>query len=119
MARLYPSLSLYCKAYHDYIALLSAGETYGILIAKRLLTRPLMPAWGYLLGLFCVRDPVFGAMVTFPCLLIFGVFLAQYFPLWRACRVSVAAYLFFHTVIFLILKGISIPISLLLEVLWI
>ena len=118
MAGLYPSLSLYGKAYHDYIALLSAGETYGILTVKRLLIRPLIPIWIYLLGIFCIRNAVFGAMVTLPCLLICGVFLSLYFPLWRACRVSAAAYCLFHTIIFLILRGISIPISLFLEVLW-
>lgn len=118
MAGLYPNLSLYGKAYSGYTELLSTGETYSILIAKRLLLRPLLPIWGYLLGLFCVRNSVFAAMVVLPCLLIFAIFLVMLFPLWRACHVPSAAYALFHLTVLLMLKGGSILIFLLLEALW-
>ena len=118
MSKLFPNLVPYGSAYNGYTALLAAGETYGILISKRLLLRPLIPMWGYLLGLFCVRGAVFGAMVTLPCLVIFGIFLIMLRPLWRACCISPGAYALFHGAVLLILKGIAYSISLLLEVLW-
>lgn len=118
MGKLYPNLSLYGRAYNGYIAFLSTGETYSILIAKRLLLRPLLPIWGYLLGLFCVRNSVFAAIVILPCLLIFSIFLVMLFPLWRACRVPPAAYVLFHLTVLLMLKGVSILFFLLLEALW-
>ncbi len=113
------NINLYSKDYYDYIELLSSGETYSILISKRLLIQPMVYMWMCILGLFLVNNNVFFAIVGIPCFVIFGVFLIMFFPLWNSCNISLKAYTFFHIVSILCLKFISVPISFLLEELWI
>lgn len=112
------NLKLYGKEYYEYTELLSLGNVYYILISKRLLIKPMMPIWAYLLALFLVRSHIFFAMVGLPSLIVFSVLLAMFLPLWEACNVSAKAYIVFHGVSILLIKMISIPVSMLLEVLW-
>ena len=111
-------LKIYGKEYYEYTELLSLGNVYYILISKRLLIKPMLPIWAYLLVLFLVRSHIFLAMVGLPSLLVFSVFLAMFFPLWEACNVSAKAYFVFHSISILLIKMLSIPVSMLLEVLW-
>ncbi len=111
-------LKLYGNDYHDYIELLSLGTVYYILISKRLLLKPMIPLWLYFGGLFLIGGNVFFAMVGLPSLIIFLVFLMMYFPPWQACNISTKAYVVFHSISLLLLKVISVPVSMLLEVLW-
>lgn len=112
------NLKLYGKEYYEYTELLSLGNVYYILISKRLLIKPMIPIWAYLLVLFLVRSNIFFAMVGLPSLIVFSVFLVMLFPLWEACNVSAKAYIVFHGTSILLIKIISIPVSMLLEVLW-
>jgi len=112
------NLKLYGKEYYEYTELLSLGNVYYILISRRLLIKPMMPIWVYLLALFLVRNNIFFAMVGLPSLIVFSVFLVMFFPLWEACNFSAKAYIVFHCAIVLLIKIISIPVSMLLEVLW-
>ena len=112
------NLKLYGKEYYEYTELLSSGNVYYILISKRLLIKPMMPVGACLLASFLVRNAMFGAMVVLPSLVLFCVFLVQFFPLWEACNVSARAYIVFHGASILLIKIISIPVSMLLEVLW-
>lgn len=112
------NLKLYGKEYYEYSELLSSGNVYYILISKRLLLKPMLSIWGYLLGLFLVRSNVFFATVGFPSLVVFAVFLIMLFPFWESCNVSAKAYIIFHGTCIIIIKIISMPISVLLEVLW-
>jgi len=112
------NLRIYEKEYYEYTKLLSFGNVYYILISKRLLIKPLLPMWLYFLGLFLVHSDIFFAMVGLPSLIVFSVFLVMFFPLWEACNVSVKAYIVFHSASILLIKIISIPVSMLLEVLW-
>ena len=113
------NLELYGKEYYEYAETLSSGNVYYIMISKRLLLKPMLPIWIYLLCLFLVRNNIFFAMVGLPSLIVFSVSLVTLFPLWEACNVSVQAYITFHGVSVLLLKIISVPVSMLLEVLWI
>ena len=112
------NLNLYEKGYYEYTKLLSGGNVYYILISKRLLLKPIIPIWAYLLGLFLVQSNIFFAMVGLPSIFIYSVFLIMYFPLWESCNISAKAYITFHSACIIILKIISIPVSVLLEVLW-
>ena len=112
------NLKLCGNEYYKYTELLTLGNVYYILISKRLLIKPMMPIWGYLLALFLVRNNVFFAMVGFPSLIVFAVSLVMYFPLWEACNISAKAFVVFHSACVLLIKIISIPVSVLLEVLW-
>lgn len=112
------NLKLYGKEYYEYTELLALGNVYYIQISKRLLIKPMLPIWLYLLGLFLVRSNIFFAMVGLPSLIVFSVFLVMLFPLWKACNVSAKAYIVFHGASILLIKIISIPVSMLLEVLW-
>ena len=112
------NLKLYKKEYYEYIGLLSLGNVYYIMISKRLLLKPILPLWIYLFCLFLVRSNIFFAMVGFPSLVIFSFFLSMLFPLWEACNISHKAYIVFHSTCIIILKIVSIPFSMLLEVLW-
>ena len=109
------NMKLYSKDYYDYIELLSSGETYSILISKRLLIKPMISMWMCFLGLFIVNNNVLFAVVGIPCFVIFGFFLIMFFPLWNSCNISLKAYTFFHIVSILFLKFISVAISFLLE----
>lgn len=111
-------MSIHNKDYEEYIELLSLGNVYYIVISKRLLIKPLIPIWAYLLGLFLVRNHVFFAMVGIPSLVVFSVFLIMLFPLWEACNISAKAYIVFHGISIFMIKMISLPISMLLEVVW-
>lgn len=111
-------MSLYGKDYYEYTEFLSRGITYSILISKRLLIRPMIPLWLFLLCLFSVPDPAFFAMVGFPCLVLLCVFIALFYPVWSACGISRRAYVIFHTFALLLIKIASIPISVILEALW-
>lgn len=113
------NLKLYGKEYYEYTEQLCLGNVYHILISKRLLLKPILPLWLYLLGLFVVRSNIFFAMVGLPSLIVVFVFLAMVFPLWGACNISTRAYITFHGISVLIIKLVSIPVSMLLEVLWI
>jgi len=113
------NLKLYKKEYYEYTELLSLGNVYYILISKRLLLKPIIPMWTYFLGLFLVRNNIFFAMVGLPSLIVFSVFLVMLFPLWSSCNISAKAYIAFHSISILLLKIISVPASMLLEVLWI
>lgn len=113
------NLELYGKEYYEYAETLSSGNVYYIMISKRLLLKPMLPIWIYLLCLFLVRNNIFFAMVGLPSLIVFSVSLVMLFPLWEACNVSVQAYITFHVVSVLLIKIISVPVSMLLEVLWI
>lgn len=112
------NLKLYGKEYYEYTELLSFGNVYYILISKRLLLKPMIPIWLYLLGLFLVRSNIFFAMVGLPSLIVLSVSLVTFFPLWAACNISTRAYITFHGVSILLIKIISVPVSVLLEVLW-
>ena len=112
------NLKLCGNEYYKYTDLLTLGNVYYILISKRLLIKPMMPIWAYLFALFLVRNNVFFAMVGFPSLIVFAVSLVMYFPLWEACNISAKAFVVFHSVCVLLIKIISIPVSVLLEVLW-
>ena len=112
------NLKIYGKDYYQYAEFLSSGNEYYILISKRLLIKPMIPLWTYLLALFSVRNNIFLAMVGLPALMVFSVFLVMLFPLWKACNISAKAYIVFHGVSILLIKMISIPVSMLLEVLW-
>ena len=112
------NLKLYGKEYYEYTELLSSGNVYYILISKRLLIKPMIPMWAYLSTLFLVRSNIFFAMAGLPSLIFFSVFLVMFFPLWEACNVSARAYITFHGSAILLIKIISIPVSMLLEVLW-
>ena len=112
------NLRVYGADYYDFISLISSGEVYYILISKRLLIKPMMSIWAYLLVLFLVRSNIFFAMVGLPSLIVFSVFLVIFFPLWEACNVSAKAYIVFHGASILLIKIISIPVSMLLGVLW-
>ena len=112
------NLKLYGKEYYEYTEFLSLGNVYYILISKRLLLKPVLPIWLFLLGVFLVRNHIFFAMVALPSLLVFTIFLVMLFPLWEACNISVKAYIVFHNSCIIILKTISIPLSMLLEVFW-
>lgn len=112
------NLRLYGKEHYEYTELLSLGNVYYILISKRLLLKPMVPLWICFLGLFLVRNNIFFAMVGLPSLIVFSVFLAMFFPMWNACNVSAKAYITFHSILILLIKIISIPVSMLLEVLW-
>ena len=112
------NLKCYGKEYYEYTELLSLGNVYYIIISKRLLIKPMIPIWAYLLVLFLMRSNIFFAMVGFPSLIVFSIFLAILFPLWEACNVSAKAYIVFHGVSILLIRMISIPFSMLLEVLW-
>ena len=112
------NIKFYGKEYYGYTELLSLGNIYYILISKRLLLKPMLPIWICLLGLFSVRSNIFFAMVGLPSLIIFSVFLIIVFPIWRSCNISAKAYTIFHSTLIIILKIISIPVSMLLEVLW-
>lgn len=109
---------LYAKEYYKYTELLSNGNVYYILISKGLLLKPILPIWLCLLGLFSVRNNIFFAMVGLPSLIIFSVFLIAFFPIWQSFNISAKAYIVFHSTLIIILKIISIPVSMLLEVLW-
>jgi len=113
------NLKLYGKDYDEYIELLSQGKVYSILISKRLLLRPMVPVWLYVFGLFLVRNGAFFAVVGLPSIIVYSVFLVMAFPLWEACHVSVRAYAVFHGACLFSLKILSIPISMLLEEVWI
>ena len=113
------NLKLYGKEYYEYTELLLLGNVYYILISKRLLIKPLIPIWACFLALFLVRSNIFFAMVGLPSLIIFSVFLVMLFPLWEACNVSAKAYIVFHGISILLIKIISVPVSMLSEVLWI
>ena len=112
------NLEIYGKEYYEYTAMLSLGNVYYILISKRLLLKPIIAVWIYLLGLFLIRSNMFFAMVGLPSFVVFFCFLVIFFPMWRACNVSVKAYITFHSICIVLLKIVSIPISMLLEVLW-
>ena len=112
------NLRLYGKEYYEYTELLSLENVYYITICKRLLLKPMIPMWIYLLGLFLVRSDTFFSIVGLPSLIVFSVFLVMFFPLWEACNVSAKAYIVFHGASILLIKIISIPVSMLLEVLW-
>ena len=113
------NIGLYGKEYYEYTEFLCGGITYSILISKRLLIRPMIPVWLFLLCLFSVPDPVFFAMVGFPCLVLLCVYIALFYPVWSACGISLKAYSCFYTASLLLIKIASVPISIILEVLWI
>lgn len=112
------NLKFCAKEYYDYIEHLSRGEIYYILISKRLLLRMVVPVWMYFLAIFVVRSNVFWAMVGLPSIIVYIVFLTLAYPMWKACNISSKAYIIFHVVFLLLLKIISIPVSMLLEELW-
>ena len=112
------NLRIYGKEYYEYTELLSSGNMYYILISKRLLIKPMLPIWACFLAMFLVHSHIFFAMVGLPSLIIFSVFLVMLFPLWEACNISARAYIVFHGASILLIKIISIPVSMLLEVLW-
>ena len=112
------NLKTYSTDYYDFISMLSLENTYYILISKRLLLKPMVPIWMFLFGLFLVRSNIFFTIVGIPSIFIFSVFLAMLFPLWKACNISAKAYIIFHSIFVLLLKISSIPVSILLEVLW-
>lgn len=113
------NLRVYGTDYYDYISLISSGDVYYILISKRLLLKPMLPIWLYLLCLFLVSSNIFFAIVGLPSLILFSIFLIIFFPQWKACNVSTKAYIAFHGASIILIKIISIPISIMLrEVLW-
>ena len=118
MRKLTNNLRLYGNDYYGYINFLLSGERYSILISKRLLIRPIIPAWLWFWGLFLVKSGIFFGMVVFPCLIMYCIFLYIIYPLFDACRVNPKAYVLFHTFMILLLKLLSYPTTLLLEALW-
>ena len=113
-----PNLAFYGKDFYEYTKFLSSENTYYILISKELLIRPMISIWLYLLGLFSVPNGIFFAMVGLPSLIIFSVFLIMQFSLWKNCNISAGIYIFFHSGCILLIKLISIPVSMFLEALW-
>ena len=112
------NLQLYRKEYIEYTELLSAGNVYYILISKRLLFSPMILIWVCIFALFLIRSEIFFAMIGLPSIIVYACFLFKIFPLWKSCNFSLKAYIAFHSVCVLILKIISMPVSLLLEVIW-
>ena len=113
------NLKLHNNDYYDYIKFLSSGNTYFILISKRILFRSIMPIWIYLFGLFLIQNRIFFGMAVLPCLILVSVFLYFAFPLWNVCNISSKAYVVFHVSVIILLKLLSVPITFLLEELWI
>ena len=105
--------------YKLYIKMLAAGETYSILISKRLLLRTVLPFWVLLFAIFMIPNPVFFAMVGLPSLILYTVYLVDLYRCWRACNISKKAYTVFHISALLILRVISAILIKLLEGLWI
>lgn len=112
-------MSLYGKDYYEYTEFLSRGITYSILISKRLLIRPMIPVWLFMLCILSFPDPMFFAVSGFPCVVLLCVYIALFYPVWSACGISRKAYACFHASALLLIKIASIPISMILEVLWI
>lgn len=111
-------MSLYGKDYYEYTEFLSRGITYSILISKRLLIRPMIPVWLFMLCILSFPDPMFFAVSGFPCVVLLCVYIALFYPVWSACGISRKAYACFHASALLLIKIASIPISMILEVLW-
>ena len=112
------NFKMYATDYYGYISMLSSGDSFKILISKRLLFRTVSPMWFLLFGIFLVQSSIFFAMVGLPSMILFFIFLVKNFSLWQACGFSAKAYIVFHCGGLLFLKMFSIPISILLEVLW-
>lgn len=104
------------KDYYPYAQMLLSGDSYGILISKRLLIKPLKIFWACFFVAFLIRGGavVFGAAIL-PSLILFSLFLTMLYPIWHACSISRGAYIFFHIAVLVALKLISIPTSFLLE----
>ncbi len=104
--------------YKLYIKMLAAGETYSILISKRLLLRTVLPFWVLLFAIFMIPNFVFFAMVGLPSLILFTVYLVDLYHCWKACNISKSAYIIFHVSTILILRIITAILIKLLEVIW-
>ena len=104
------------KDYYPYAKMLLSGETYGILMSKRLLMKPILLLWTYFFVVFLMRGGlvIFG-IVILPSLILLSLFLAMLYPIWHACSISRGAYIAFHVTMLVILKLIAIPTSYLLE----
>ncbi len=90
-----------------YMKELAAGGVYRILISKRLLLRPILPMWGVFFALFFIGNSTLFAMVGIPIMIAYSVFLVNLYPYWRACNISVRAYVFFHSAAILSLIPLS------------
>ena len=104
------NLKLYGKEYCEYTELLSLGNVYYILISKRLLIKPMMPIWAYLLALFLVRSNIFFAMVGLPSLIVFSVFLASKSPA-SSLLTKQGSYIYSSTVIVILVLPFTSPIA--------
>lgn len=104
--------------YRLYIKMLAAGETYSILISKRLLLRTVLPFWVLLFAIFMIPNPVFFAMVGISSLILFAVYLVDLYHCWKACNISKSAYTVFHVSAILILRIITAILIALLEAIW-
>lgn len=105
--------------YKLYIKMLAAGETYSILISKRLLLRTVLPFWVLLFAIFMIPNFVFFSMVGIPSLILFAVYLVDLYHYWKACNISKSAYAIFHVSAILILRFITAILIKLLEAIWI
>lgn len=106
------------KEYHEYISMLLSNDQFSITISKRLLICPVIPIWALLFAFFLVPDISFFAMVGIPSLILCWIYLCMLFPIWNACNISKKSYIIFHSFVIIILKILSIPAYMLLEVLW-
>lgn len=116
MKRKRKTLASLDKDYYPYAEMLLSGDTYGILISKRLLIRPMLFLWIYFFAVFLMRGGgvIFG-IVILPSLILLSLFLAMLYPIWHACSISRGAYIFFHIAMLVALRLIAIPVSFLLE----
>lgn len=111
------NLRLYGNEYYAYMEMLSSGNCFKILISKRLLFRPMLPLWCFIFATFLVPSTTFFAVIGLPVFVVFATHLIMQFPFWSACNISRKAYVVFHTAFLLLLKIVSIPIVVFMEVL--
>ena len=105
--------------YKLYLRMLASGETFSILISKRLLFRTVLPFWILVFFVFTIPNYVFWALVGIPILILYSLYLWNLYRYWSACNISKHAYIVFHiSALFCMIVAASI-FSKLLEELWI
>lgn len=110
------NLKLYGSDFYSYMKMLLSGNTFRILISKRLLMRPLIPMWILLFFVMLVPNSTFFGMVGLPCLGLYAVFLFGKYPYWEACHVKKLPFVLWNVLFLIGMKLLTIPIFHLLEV---
>ena len=109
-------LKLYSSDFYSDTKMLLSGNTFRILISKRLLMRPLIPMWVFLFFIMMIPGKVFFWIAGFPCLGLYAVFLLGNYPYWEACSVKKLPFVLWNAIWVLFLKLLTIPVLNLLEV---